>query len=74
MLRRHPWAVLWSAAAVTGVASIGRDVSHRGSPGVVAGWELLWLLLTVLAALVCLAAILRLMLDDRAPHVPRRRR
>jgi len=74
MLRRHPWAVLWSAAVVTGVASVGRDLADRGSPGIVAGWELAWLLLTVLAGAVCLAAILRLMLDDRAPHVPRGRR
>ncbi|EYR62525.1 hypothetical protein N866_07835 [Actinotalea ferrariae CF5-4] len=73
MLRRHPWAFLSSAAVVTAAASLAGDLSDDGA-GVAPGWELFWLLLTVAAGLVCAAAILLLVREDRAPHVPRRRR
>lgn len=74
LLRRHPWAVLWTAAVVTAAASVGRDLSDGSSPGVAPGWELTWLVVTVLGGLVCVVAILRLARDERAPHVPRPRR
>lgn len=71
LLRRHPWAVLWTAAAVTAVASVGRDLADGPEPGVTPGWEMVWLVVTVLGGLVCVAAVLRLARDERAPHVPR---
>ncbi|WP_225752674.1 hypothetical protein [Actinotalea sp. Marseille-Q4924] len=74
ILRRHPWAVLWCAAVVTAVASVGRDLSDGGGAGIAGGGELAWLVLTVVSGLVCVAAILQLARDERAPHVPRRRR
>lgn len=71
LLRRHPWAVLWTAAAVAAAASVGRDLAGASSPGITPGWELAWLVVTVLGGLVCVIAILRLARDGRAPHVPR---
>nr|WP_297428143.1 hypothetical protein [uncultured Actinotalea sp.] len=71
LLRRHPWAVLWTAAAVTAGASVGRDLAGTAGAGIAPGWELAWLLVTVVGGLVCVAAILRLALDGRPPHVPR---
>lgn len=63
--------VLWTAAAVTAAASVGRDLADRPEPGVTPGWEMVWLVVTVLGGLVCVAAVLRLARDERPPHVPR---
>lgn len=73
LLRRHPWAVLWTAAAVTAGASVGRDLAGAGAPGIATGWETVWLGVMVVAGVVCLAAVIRLARIGRAPHVPRHR-